>query len=215
MYIFNRALALPESELPMNTLTRHQSPPVPTPSSYIQDTTYRGIHASTADLNRVLPLPTVPTLPQHNPWKDNTVVDHPHPVENHRSRFDLSTSLPARARDPRLRRMEQQQQQQQHSTRISAGGGRSLVQEGRSNDAFSMSDNVDIPSQKARRLDDGTRQQDDDSDDDDDDEIFYDAKDYLDDEDVSPPRRMAQVAIAAKGSISAWVNSMFEKYHIQ
>lgn len=213
MYIFHRALVLPESELPMNTLTRHQSPPVPTPSSYIQDTTYRGIHASTADLDRVLPPPPPPpAMPQHTRWKDTTVVDHPptrSPVENHRSQFDPSTS--SRARDPRLRRMEQQQQ---HSTMKSAGGGRSLVQEGRSSDAFSMSDNVDIPSQKARKLDDGTRQQNDDSDDD---EIYYDAKDYLDDEDddVSPPRRMAQVAIAAKGSISAWVNNMFEKYHIQ
>ncbi|CDH52451.1 predicted protein [Lichtheimia corymbifera JMRC:FSU:9682] len=210
--------------------------------------------------------PTIPQQGQHYRWNDSGVDNYRpssprtrSPVENHRSRLDPSTS-PVRARDPRIRRMEENMQMQQQQQRMeyhhpshhqapltktnrssSSGGGggdsspREQQQRQRQrplyNDAFSMSDNVDTssssnnPSQMARKLDAplGAANP---ADSDDDDEIFYDAKDYLDDydggdedledgKDVSPPRRMAQVAIAAKGSISAWVNTMFDKYHIQ
>ncbi|KAJ8659025.1 hypothetical protein O0I10_005407 [Lichtheimia ornata] len=285
------ASVLPESELPLNAMAKRQSPPAPTPS-HIQDTIHRGAHqhhhasttsitttaattTATMDRSRVRSPPppppsqqplTSPTMPQHYRWNDvdNYRPSSPQarsPVESHRSRLDHSTS-PVRARDPRIRRMEenmqmQQQQQQQrmeyhyhhhhHPPRIpmaaassanlgGSGGGDSSLREQRQrrplyNDAFSMSDNVDNTSssssssggtnnrsQMARKLDVTADS------DDDEDEVFYDAKDYLEDyddealedgKDVSPPRRMAQAAIAAKGSISAWVNTMFDKYHIQ
>ncbi|KAI7877027.1 hypothetical protein K492DRAFT_239444 [Lichtheimia hyalospora FSU 10163] len=225
----------PGSEISMNALLQSQSPPPAPIPSHIQQgthpttTSHRGVHAmNTTDIGRVPLQPSVMAAIQPTSrWNDTSVHPPPHarsPVEYHPSRLDPST-LATRARDPRIRRMEENRQRSRmeyHHHHVppppmpmplsnTSTGNNSPREQRLLNDTFSMSESVDVMD---------TKKGDDDSDDED---IFYDAKDYLDDDDQdmehgkssSPPRRMAQVAIAAKGSISAWVNTMFDKYHIQ